>query len=115
MNKVVYTSEFYFNLAIVLATIAGFLMVAVGAFLGVSSVAVSNNNNIGLEETKFLVEHNVTLQSYGDLNTLVIGNNRIATNFISITEIFSILAFVFGFLSVFLCFEGNKAKLREKS
>lgn len=69
------------NLAIVLATFAGMLMVAAAMFFAIAQVGMINNNNIGVEEAKFQAEHNASLRSYGELNSLVPANNLIAKKY----------------------------------
>lgn len=66
------------TLALVLATIAGFIMVATGIFFATANNAIINNNNIGIEIAKSSLINNVSLYDYPELNNLIKINNEIA-------------------------------------
>ena len=75
-------------------------MVASAMFFSVSIMGAVNNNQIGLEEAKFLAEHNISLRNYGELNSLVPINNQITTRYSALAMVCFFLSIVFGFIAV---------------
>ena len=64
---------------VVLATFAGMWMVATALFM--SQMGAINNNAIGIEIAKFQADHSTSLQSYGDIDTLIHANNGITEQY----------------------------------
>lgn len=87
------------NLPIVLATLAGMFMVAAAMFFSISQMGAINNNQIGLEEAKFMAQYNISLQSYGELNSLVPINNKIAIEYGLFGGVLFIISLALGIIA----------------
>jgi len=100
------------TLAIVLATIAGYLMISSGMFFAIANTGIINNNNIGIENAKFKIINNQSLQQDPELNQLVIYNNLLAKKYSDLTLFFFGVSIFLGLISVLLLFP-KKAKLKK--
>jgi hypothetical protein len=97
------------ELPIVLATIAGFIMVAATMLFGIANTALINNNNIGLEDAKAKMIYNLSLKDYGEVNSLIIMNNQLAKQYSTITVVFFAVSLFLG-LAAFLLALQHKVK-----
>jgi hypothetical protein len=92
----------YKDTSLVLATIAGFLMVAAAMFFAIANTGVINNNLIGLEVVKTKILYNVSLQQSSDLNSMISINNLLAQKYSTLTVGFFAVSLILGGISILL-------------
>jgi len=92
------------TLSIVLATIAGFMMIAATMFFSVAQTAMINNNAIGIEDAKFMYEHNTSLKNYGEIDRLIVNDNKIAESYGNLVLGFFGIAIILGIIAVVLAY-----------
>lgn len=93
-----------------LASFAGSILIATAMFLSVSNMAIMNNNDIAIENAKFELLHNISMENHSKLNTHIGINNNLGNDYGLLTAGAFTVAIICILISALFWFKSSNLK-----